>query len=91
MYTRHEPHIALFSITEDPLYFYKALEKSALEILKPGGFIFLELHEDYANETAKLFKSEKFEDVEIFKDLQGKLRFLKAKRNLNSLLNLFNQ
>ncbi len=77
---RHEPHIALFSITEDPLYFYKALEKSALEILKPGGFIFLELHEDYANETAKLFKSEKFEDVEIFNDLQGKLRFLKAKR-----------
>ena len=77
---RHEPHIALFSITEDPLYFYKTLEKSALEILKPGGFIFLELHEDYANKTAELFKSEKFEDVEIFNDLQGKLRFLKAKR-----------
>ncbi len=77
---RNEPHIALFSITEDPLYFYKALKKSALEILEPGGFIFLELHEDYANKTAELFKSEKFEDVEIFNDLQGKLRFLKAKR-----------
>jgi len=77
---QHEPHIALFSITEDPLYFYKAIEKSALEILKPGGFVFLELHENYANETAELFKSKKFEDVEIFNDLQGKLRFLKAKR-----------
>lgn len=76
----HEPHAALFSITEDPLYFYKALKKRALELVNPNGYIFLELHEDYADETAELFTSDKFKDVEILSDLQGKLRFLKTKR-----------
>ena len=76
----HEPHMALFSDTEDPLYFYKLIYERALDNLVDGGFLFLELHENYSESTKQIFITNEFKDVEILTDLQGKLRFLKAQK-----------
>ncbi len=79
--TRYEPHIALFSKTNDPLYFYKQIELRAQESLKSGGFIFLELHENYAEETKLLFMNSKYTSATLINDLQGKQRILKVEKN----------
>ncbi len=63
----------------DGLSFYKALASCARHHLKPGGWIFLELHEVTAPVVAALFKPV-LEDVEIVRDMQGKPRILKGKK-----------
>ncbi len=74
----HEPHMALFSTNSDPLHFYRAIQERAEELLECNGVVFLELHENYAEQTAGLFHSDSYKHVEILLDLQGKQRFLKA-------------
>ncbi|MFK7756222.1 MAG: peptide chain release factor N(5)-glutamine methyltransferase [Flavobacteriales bacterium] len=76
----YEPRMALFSINSDTLYFYKSLYHRSLEVLKSGGVICLELHEDHADATAELFTDAEFKTVEILLDFQGKKRFLKAEK-----------
>ena len=73
--TLYEPHIALFVPQHDPLLFYKKILLFAGEHLEQNGRIFLEVHEDFAIETANLFK-EKYYEVIIKKDMQGKERIL---------------
>jgi release factor glutamine methyltransferase len=73
---KHEPHVALFVNDDDPLVFYKAIAAFAEEKLLPGGNIFLETYEDLAAETASLFN--KFSQVEIKKDMQGKQRMIRV-------------
>lgn len=73
--TLYEPHIALFVPQHDPLLFYKKILLFAGEHLEQNGRIFLEVHEDFAKETANLFK-EKYYEVIIKKDMQGKERIL---------------
>lgn len=70
-----EPEVALFC--EDPLIFYKALSNLAQVWLKPGARIYLELHEDFAQEVQILFATH-FIQVKLIKDLSEKLRFLTA-------------
>jgi len=76
----YEPGIALFSITNDPLYFYRQIELRARESLKTGGFIFLELHENYANQTEHIFHTESYKNTSLINDLQGKQRILKVEK-----------
>jgi len=76
-----EPSKALFSVTEDPLYFYKEIKSRANESLNTNGLLALEIHENYGKETANVFNSEAFSNVEIFKDMQGKDRILVAYKN----------
>ena len=73
--TLYEPHIALFVPQHEPLLFYKKILLFAGEHLEQNGRIFLEVHEDFAIETANLFK-EKYYEVIIKKDMQGKERIL---------------
>jgi len=76
-----EPHMALFVPDEQPLLFYKAITKLAVEQLIPGGWLFFELHEDFADETKKMVEETgAFSSVEIRKDLSGKDRMLRAVR-----------
>jgi release factor glutamine methyltransferase len=75
--TRYEPHLALFVPDEDPLLFYKAIARFAVRKLKPGGKIFLELHEHFATSVKEVFAS--FEEVEVKNDMQGKERFITAR------------
>ncbi len=73
----HEPSLALFVPDHDPLLFYGAIKKFALETLRDDGFIYLEINEFLGDETADLFKPE-FENIQLIQDLFGKDRFLKV-------------
>ena len=75
--TAFEPHRALFVPENSPLLFYKKIAEFASIHLNPGGKIFMETHEDFANETAVLFL-EQFKTVTIKKDIFGKERMVMA-------------
>jgi release factor glutamine methyltransferase len=73
----HEPHQALFVTNNDPLQFYKAIASFAVKHLRNGGMIFLECHEHYAQEVAKLLQTN-FKHIEVLRDMQGKERMITA-------------
>jgi release factor glutamine methyltransferase len=72
-----EPHLALFVPNEDALVFYDAIARFAQEKLRPGGHIFVEIHEDLGAQTKALFELKGFR-AEVKKDFQGKDRMVKA-------------
>ncbi len=73
--TEFEPELALFVPDNSPLIFYEKIAKFGREHLLPNGKIYLETHEDYANETANLFRAF-FQTVMIKKDMYGKERMV---------------
>lgn len=74
----HEPHLALFVPDEDALLFYRAIAGLARDRLRPGGSIYVEIHEDLGPATVALFQQQGYETVQLRKDLQGKDRMLRA-------------
>ena len=74
----HEPHQALFVPENQPLFFYEKIAKFGKEYLNDQGLIFLELHQDYAYETKKLFEEFGYKNVELRKDISGNDRMLKV-------------
>lgn len=75
----YEPQRALFVPDTDPILFYKALLRIADGCLRPGGALFAEIHEKFETETGRLFRnSERFENVSVKRDLNGKPRILLA-------------
>ncbi len=76
--TAFEPETALFVPDGDPLLFYRSIAQSGKEWLQPWGALLCEVHENLAKETAILFESLGYQQVEIFKDLQGKERMVRA-------------
>lgn len=76
--TEFEPDLALFVPNENPLLFYQAIAKYAASNLNDQGYLFFELHENYADETKVMVETLGFNSVEIKKDLQEKKRMLKA-------------
>jgi release factor glutamine methyltransferase len=72
-----EPHLALFVPDDDALKFYKAIATFGKQHLHIKGSIFLELHEEYAAATSKLYETEHYE-MELKRDMQGKDRMLRA-------------
>ncbi len=75
--TGFEPHSALFVPDHSPLLFYEKIVFFAKKHLKKSGIIYVEIHEDFAEETAAVFSTQ-FKTVEIKKDLNGKNRMIKA-------------
>ncbi len=75
--TDFEPGISLFVPDNDPFIFYKKTSAFAQSHLKPGGKIYVEVHEDYANEVQKIFTEHNFK-TEIKRDIYGKERMVKA-------------
>ena len=76
----YEPRIALFVPDNDPLIFYKTIAEFGKKHLNDNGTIFVELHEDYAKETAEHYQNENY-NTEIKMDMQAKERMLFAKRH----------
>lgn len=74
----YEPHLALFIETDDPLLFYKAGVSFALKYLKAGSPLFFEVSEFHGEEVVQLLKDNNFQQVEMRKDLQGKLRMVRG-------------
>lgn len=78
--TRHEPHLALFVPDDDPLLFYRAIARSALKILRTGGALYFELHEDYAKECREMLERMGYHNVAIRLDINDKERMICAQR-----------
>lgn len=75
----HEPHLALFAGTDDPLRFYRRLAELAPMHVNAGGGVFMEINPLYARDVVALFAAEKMK-AEIHRDLSGKERFVTAYR-----------
>jgi len=71
-----EPHLALFVPDDDALLFYKKLSGFAVEHLKTGGSLFVEINEALGEKVVNLFRG--FANIELRKDMQGKDRMIKA-------------
>jgi release factor glutamine methyltransferase len=77
---QHEPHLALFEPDNEPLKFYRALGELAMKSLRPGGSLYVEVHENHADATAKLFLDYGLTGVIIRRDIFDKPRMIKAVR-----------
>ncbi len=77
---KFEPSTALFVPQSDPLLFYKAIANYAIEALKPGGKLYVEINPLYRNQLEEMLKNVGFIDVEIRKDAFGKDRMARATR-----------
>lgn len=76
----HEPHLALFVEDDESLQFYKAISRFALKNLNKNGLLFFEINEYLGNDLISLLKAEKFQNIELKKDLYKKDRMIKASR-----------
>lgn len=74
----YEPEEALFVPDDNPLLFYKALEKVANGALMEGGVLLLEINERFPMEVAALFDNKKWRSVEVRNDINSKARMVKS-------------
>jgi|APHig6443717497_1056834.scaffolds.fasta_scaffold39832_3 release factor glutamine methyltransferase len=77
-----EPHRALFVPDDDPLKFYKAILDLAGKILNPGGSVWFEINEAMGEPVQELLNSYKFNGIMIIKDINGKDRIAKGKKDV---------
>jgi release factor glutamine methyltransferase len=76
--TDFEPHTALFVPEDDPLIFYRAIADFASTHLEKGGLLFLEINENYGEQTVDILKHKLFNNIELRKDMSRKYRMIKA-------------
>ena len=77
----HEPHLALFVEDNDPIIFYKRIIDLCDKHLAEQGWLFFELNPMYAIDVKNYANASKiFNFTEIFNDMSGKRRFLKAQK-----------
>ena len=67
---KFEPRLALDG-DEDGLKYYKRISKEAKQYLNKNGKIYLEIGFDQANDVKKIFEKEKYQKIEVIKDLAG--------------------
>jgi len=73
-----EPHLALFIPDEDPVKYNKAIAEFAKTHLGEKGKIYVEIHENYADEGVNVFKESGFCKNEIIFDINNKPRIIKS-------------
>lgn len=73
---RFEPGAALFVPNEDPLLFYSIITRNATKSLKEKGWLFFEIHEDFGKEMIALLEENKFKNIGLVNDMQGKSRMI---------------
>lgn len=80
----YEPHQALFAPAGDPTFFYRRIAEGAPRLLRPGGWVWLEIPHERADEIASIFERYdpglglRFVKVRVIKDLTGRPRVLAA-------------
>lgn len=75
----YEPHQALFVSNNDPLQFYRTIERFASKYLRESGNIFLELHQEFASATEQYFRNKSWQAV-LKKDMNDNKRMLRCYR-----------
>jgi len=76
----HEPAEALFAPHQDPLAYYRNLLDLSAKSLKPGGWLYVEIHERYGEEVVALLHQAGMGEVQLKKDIFGKPRFVRGRR-----------
>lgn len=77
----NDPHLALFVEDSNPLKFYKIIAEFGNHSLKEKGKIYFEIHEDFANDIVNLLVEKGYKNCDLYKDFQGKNRFVVASKN----------
>lgn len=75
-----EPHLALFIEEDAPLLFYDYIADFALVHLSQEGTLYFEINQYLSQETADLLRKKGYEEVQIFADINGADRMIRAKR-----------
>lgn len=75
----HEPHKALFVPQDQPLLFYEKIAEAGLTCLSPDGYLFFETSSLYGQATADRIHALGYRTVELYKDISGRDRMIKAK------------
>jgi release factor glutamine methyltransferase len=78
---KHEPGLALFVENNDPLLFYEKIASLAQTYLLPEGCLYFEINEYLGNDMKQLLKNKGFKDVDIKKDMFGKDRMVKCRKD----------
>lgn len=74
----HEPHTALFVPDADPLLFYRAITRLAVQTLSKSGRLYFEINPIYADDTCRMMQAEGMTAVELRSDMYGKQRMAKG-------------
>ena len=74
----YEPDIALFVPDENPLVFYDAIAKFALQHLQQNGSIYVEINEKFGSKIVQLLQDYGYSDVQLKQDINGKDRMVKG-------------
>lgn len=75
---QYEPHTALFVPDEEPLLFYEAIARFALQHLNKNGLLFFEINEAYGNEVMNMLATKGYQNIVLRKDMQSKDRMIQA-------------
>jgi release factor glutamine methyltransferase len=73
-----EPGLALFVPDNDPLIFYLVIAQKGKNLLKSGGKLYFEIHEDFGQEVMKCLKDLGYTEIRLLKDLNDKDRMVSA-------------
>lgn len=72
----YEPHVALFSPSDDPLLFYRRIAEVGKDILLESGNIYFEIHENYGPEVEKTLEDVGYKNIRLIKDIHNKDRIV---------------
>ena len=78
---KYEPDIALFVNNDDPLLFYRKIAQLGQKHLISEGSIYFEINEYLGSELLILFKTEGYKEITLHKDIFGKYRMVKCRRD----------
>ncbi|HSI90895.1 MAG TPA: peptide chain release factor N(5)-glutamine methyltransferase [Adhaeribacter sp.] len=74
----HEPHLALFVPDNDALLYYKRIAEVGQKWLKPGGKLYFEINEQFADPLIEMLRNHGYQSLSVSRDLFGKERFVTA-------------
>lgn len=76
-----EPHLALFVEDHAPLVFYDALARWGQAVLKPKGYLLVEINHLLATETRNLLEQHGYNEIETHNDIFDKPRFILCQKH----------
>ncbi|GHT72722.1 release factor glutamine methyltransferase [Bacteroidia bacterium] len=74
----YEPAEALFVPEDKPLLFYERIAETGLNRLEQGGYLFFETNARFGKAVAGMLKGKGYAEVEVFQDISGNDRIVKA-------------
>jgi release factor glutamine methyltransferase len=75
-----EPPEALFVTDREPFVYFRAIASLGKESLKKQGQVWVEINENLAQETARIFENAGYSGVTVMKDIHEKERYIRASR-----------